>query len=114
METYTDDPEIKAIRMCWQNDLTLSQASSRLKARYGIENNTKLIAEWRKMRQLFGHSSLPLSYLHGCRPRPAQPPTQQELDTPVGNMPGGRTYGDWKGITGPGKRLRELLKSDKS
>ena len=115
MDTYTNDPEIKAIRLCWQNGLTLSQSSKRLKARYGIEDNTKLIAEWRKMKRCFGCGSLPSLYLLlGHRPRAPRPPSQLELDTPVGDMPGGRTYGEWKGLTGPGKQLRELLKSEES
>ena len=132
MDSYTNDPEIKAIRRCWQNGLTLSQASKRLKARYGsdsrlksttswdqknwfvFENNMKLIAEWRKMKRLFGCGSLPHSYLLGYRPVVSQVPTQQELNTHVGPMAGGGTYGEWKGITGPGKSLRELLKADKS
>jgi hypothetical protein len=41
-------------------------------------------------------------------------PTQQEHDAPISNIAGGRTYGEWAGITGPGKQLRELLKTDKS
>jgi len=132
MESYTNDPEIKAIRRCWQSGLTLSQAYKRLTARYGpnsnskstaswdqknwfvFENNKKLIAEWRKMKRLFGCGSLPHSYLLGHRPRPPRVPTQQELDTHVGPMAGGRTYGEWAGITGPGKQLRELLKTGKS
>jgi hypothetical protein len=48
------------------------------------------------------------------RQRPPRVPTQQELDTPVGGLYGGRTYGEWAGITGPGKQLREMLKTDKS
>ena len=132
MQSQTNDPEVKAIRLCWQNGLTLSQAAKRMKARYGpnsnskpiasweqknwfvFENNTKLIAEWRKMKRLFGCGSLPPSYLLGYRPQPPRPPSQQELDTPVGNMAGGRTYGEWAGITGPGKQLRECCKADKA
>ena len=48
------------------------------------------------------------------RQRLPRVPTQQELDTHVGPLVGGRTYGEWKGITGPGKVLRELLKGEKS
>ena len=48
------------------------------------------------------------------RQRPPRVPTQQELDAPISNIAGGRTYGEWAGITGPGKQLRELLKTDKS
>jgi hypothetical protein len=132
MQYQTDDPEIKAIRRCWQNGLTLSQAARRLRLRHGpasdslptasrdrknffvFESNEKLITEWRKMKRLFRNGSLPQSYLLGRNPSPPRVPTQQELDTPVGDMAGGQTYGDWAGITGPGKILRELLQSEKA
>lgn len=132
MQTHTNDPEIKAIRRCWQNGLTLSQAAKRMKAMHGpdsnskptaswdqknwfvFENNTKLITEWRKMKRLFGCGSLPHSYLLGYRYRAPEPPSQQELDAPISNIAGGLTYGEWAGITGPGKQLREMLKADKA
>ena len=114
METYIDNPEIKAIRRCRPNGLTLSQAAKRMKKRFDFENNAKLIAQWREMKCLFGCGSLSFSYLHGHRQQAKQPPTQQELNTPVGPFSGGLTYGDWKGITDPGKMLRGLLKSEKS
>lgn len=115
METYIDNPEIKAIRRCRPNGLTLSQAAKRMKKkRFDFENNAKLIAQWREMKRLFGCGSLSCSYMNGYRQQAKQPPTQQELNTPVGPFSGGLTYGDWKGITDPGKMLRDMLSIERS
>jgi hypothetical protein len=136
VQIHTKDPEIIAIRTCWQNGLTLSQAAKRLRERHGTENNpkpreqwrqrewfifespAKLIREWKEMRKLFGHGSLPWAYLRGVtlsgRSRAFEAPSAQELNTPVGPLDVGRTYGDWKGITGPGKQLRDMLKRENS
>ena len=137
MQSHTNDPEILAIRKCWQNGLTLSQAAKRLRERHGTENNpkpkeqwrqrewfifespAKLIREWREMRKLFGCASLPWTYLHGLtatvRSRAFEGPSAQELNAPTGSiLAGGRTYGEWKGITGPGKQLRDILRAKKS
>ena len=105
----TRDKEILEIRKGWQNGLTLSQTYQRMNKRMGFDNKPKIIAEWRKMKKLFGCASLPHSYLGGYRPRRPQPPTQRELDAPISNIAGGVTYGEWAGITGPGKQLREVL-----
>lgn len=106
--------EVLAIRRCWQCGLTLSKTYRRLKTRYGYNNKEKLIKEWREMKRLFGCASLPHDYLHGYVAVPKEPPTQQELNAPV-TLPaygGNGTYGDWAGITGPGAKLRKMLKSE--
>lgn len=36
--------------------------------------------------------------------------SESELNTRISNIAGGTTYGDWAGITGPGKQLREIIK----
>lgn len=105
------DHEILEIRKGWQAGLTLRQTAERLKKRFGYDNKPKLIEEWKKMRKLFGCASLPYDYLLGYYPTPKEAPSQQELNTFVGPLCA--NYGEWAGITGPGARLREMLKRDR-
>jgi hypothetical protein len=105
----TSDKEILAIRLGWQNGLTLSMTYKRMYDRMAFTDKPKIIAEWKKMKKLFGCASAPVSYVNGWRHQAKQPPTQAELDQPISNIAGGRTYGEWAGITGPGKQLRQML-----
>ena len=54
-------------------------------------------------REKYGCACIPLSDVLRRRP-----PTEKELNTLVGQ--GKMTYGQWKGITGPGQQLREMVK----
>ena len=105
----TRNVEILLARMFWNNGLTLSQAWKRMQIKRPGASLQTLIAEWRRLKRLFGCKSLPLPYLYGYIPKP---PTAQELAAVVGKLSGGHTYGDWLGVTGPGKRLREMLAKD--
>lgn len=107
----TRNVEILLIRMLWNNGLTLSQAWKRLQIKRPEASLQTLITEWRRLKRLFGCKSLPLPYLYGYIPRPS---SVKELSAVVGNISGGQTYGDWCGITGPGKRLREMLAKDRN
>jgi hypothetical protein len=99
------------IRLCWQNGLTLSQAAKRLKNRWGFENIPMLIKEWREMKRRFGCCSLPLGYLNGWNKPRRSPEQDAEILNQAVTIPMfGTTYGNWKGITGPGKQLREMLR----
>lgn len=104
----TRNVEILLARMFWNNGLTLSQAWKRMQIKRPGASLQTLIAEWRRLKRLFGCKALPLPYLYGYTPKP---PTAQELSAVVSKLSGGRTYGDWLGVTGPGKRLREILKA---
>lgn len=109
----TRNVEILLVRMFWNNGLTLSQAWKRMQIKRPGASLQTLIAEWRRLKRLFGCKSLPLPYLYGYIPKPA---TAEELSAVVGGTPGKKkggviTYGDWCGITGPGKRLREILRA---
>lgn len=104
----TRNVDILLVRMLWNNGLTLSQAWKRMQIKRPEASVQTLITEWRRLKRLFGCKSLPLPYLYGYIPKP---PTEQELSAVVGNLHGGRTYGEWLGVTGPGKRLREILKA---
>jgi hypothetical protein len=106
MTTYTKDVAILQIRRCWQNGLTLSQAWERMSSRYKFTDKQKLVSEWKKMKKIFGCASLSFSYLQGTYGQKATSPTAQELNRNTGMF---GSYGDWKGITGPGKQLRESL-----
>jgi len=110
----TTDKELLEIRKGFQYGITMSQTYHRMLKRHGFDDKPKLIAEWRKMKTLFGCGSSRIDYYNGWRYSAPQPPTQAELDTPTGSaLAGGRTYGDWAGITGPGKQLREMLAKGK-
>jgi len=85
--------EQQQIEHAWNNGLILSKAAKRLS---GIETR-KLITVWRELKRKYGCS---------CVSKPSREPTERELQQDVG----GTTYGDWKGLTGPGKKLRETLK----
>lgn len=110
----TRNAEILLARMFWNNGLTLSQAWKRMQIKQPGASLQSLIAEWRRLKRLFGCKSLPLPYLYGYTQRPL---TEQELSAVVGGSPGKKkngprlTYGDWLGVTGPGKRLREILRA---
>lgn len=104
---YTTDKELLAARGAFQAGLTLSEAY-RFISKRGFTDKAKLIDEWRKMKKLFGHGSARLDYVNGWRYAPKPAPTQAQLDTFVSPLCG--SYGNWKGITGPGKLLREILK----
>lgn len=104
----TRNVEILLVRMFWNNGLTLSQAWKRMQIKRPGASLQTLIAEWRRLKRLFGCKSLPLPYLYGYIPKP---PIAQELSAVVGKLSGGHTYGDWRGVTGPGKRLREILRA---
>lgn len=104
----TRDVEILAIRRGWQAGLTLSQSFRCANKRHGMTDKAKAIAEWRKMKRLFGCGSARLDYVNGRRYFPPKPPSEAELNAPISNMFGGQTYGEWKGLTGPGKQLKEL------
>lgn len=102
----TRNAEILLTRMFWNNGLTLSQAWKRMQIKRPGASLQTLITEWRRLKRLFGCKSLPLPYLYGYVPKPL---TERELSAVVGKLDVGRTYGDWLGVTGPGKRLREIL-----
>lgn len=110
----TRNVEILLVRMFWNNGLTLSQAWKRMQIKRPGASLQTLITEWRRLKRLFGCKSLPLLYLYGYTQRPL---TEQELSAVVGGNPGKKkkggvlTYGDWLGVTGPGKRLREILRA---
>lgn len=102
------------IRRCWQAGLTLSQASKRLKQR-GFYDTVLLIKEWRIMKKVFGCASANVSYVNGYCPPTAKPAKRQydaaELNQLVTAPMYGSTYGNWLGITGPGARLKEIIKT---
>jgi len=108
----TRNVDILLVRMLWNNGLTLSQAWKRMQIKRPEASVQTLITEWRRLKRLFGCKSLPLPYLYGYIPKP---PTEQELSAVVAGNPGKKkkgdvlTYGDWLGVTGPGKRLRDIL-----
>lgn len=110
---HTRDVEILMIRMLWNNGLTLQQAWGRLQVRMPQVAKATLVNEWRQLHRQFGCKSLPLAYLYGWRNSRGWVPTPQELSAVVGNTRGGRTYGDWLGLAGPGLRLREMLAVEK-
>lgn len=97
----------KRIRESWNAGLTLSQTFKRLSERCGFTNKGFLISEWREMKRKFGCSCVPFYYLIGRNhPLPPIQPSQAELDAWVSPLCG--SYANWKGISGPGKMLREL------
>lgn len=109
------DP-IAAIRRCWNAGMTLSRASKFLK-QHGIDDTKLLIAEWRQMKKLFGCRCAPLSYVNNwSNSNQTQKPTESELSAPVSpyGLYGNGTYGDWKGITGPGALLKQILEKEKN
>lgn len=66
------------------------------------------------MIRLFGCRSVPVWYIEGwAKPKPQAYPEAELQQLICTYLSGARTYGDWKGITGPGKRLKDLLAKDK-
>lgn len=103
-----------AVRRCWNAGLSLRQAAVRLKRDGHVDSqHSRLIAEWRKIRQAFGCASIPAMYLYrdiplpACDEKPVKLYTQKELEQSVWvrGMPC-VSYGDWLGVTGPGQTLR--------
>ena len=110
-----------AVRRCWNAGLSLRQAAARLdRDGHSDSKRKQLIAEWRKIRQVFGCASIPMKYLccdqplTACNVPPTKTHTQQELNHWVWtrHMPV-VTYGDWLGVTGPGAQLRHSLAETK-
>jgi len=58
--------------------------------------------EFIALEKKYGCASIPMSDIYHFRP-----PTEAELNQTVG---GGLTYGEWAGITGKGKLMREIIK----
>ena len=85
---------------CWNAGMTLSQASIRLRMKGHVDTQA-LIERWRHLKSEYGVSCI--------RPK-TEPPTERELNQEV--RPG-QAYGNWKGLTDPGKRLAEMLKYDR-
>jgi hypothetical protein len=80
----------------------------------GFTDTRLLITEWRKMKKLFGCRSASVWYIEGWRKPPENPVySGAELAQYVGppGLYGNRsgTYGDWAGVTGFGKQLRDIL-----
>ncbi len=102
------DKETFFIRRAWNSGMTLSKAAKYMR-NFGFANVDLWISEWRIMKKKFRHASLSWEYLYGYPEKPSRlhVPSERELASIVG--PGGMTYGDWKGITGPGKQLRDIL-----
>lgn len=106
-----NDTEILRIRHLWQAGLTLSE-TFKLMNKKGFNNKPKLIAEWQKMKKLFGCRSATLDYVEGySNDNKVRPITysEAELNQKISNIAGGCTYGEWKGITGPGKLLKDII-----
>lgn len=99
------------IRKCWQAGDTLSKAYKYLNKRFGFTDKQLLIKEWRIMKKRFGCASLPMWYLCGLKqePRPKEM-SSKELSSYVGS---GLTYGQWKGITGAGAKIKSMLDKTK-
>lgn len=75
----------------------------------------RIVQRWLVLKRKFRHSSVPMWFTLGESGPGVTSMSHQEkqrmLSAPTGSsFAGGTSYGDWKGITGPGKQLRELLK----
>lgn len=104
---------IEQIRRCWQSGQTLSQAYKRLNKRFDFTDKALLIAEWREMKRRFGCASLPYWYLVG-RDRPfPEPPPKLDIHGKEIKPLDQDWYDRWKGNTGPGKLLRDIIKQEK-
>jgi hypothetical protein len=105
--------EILKIRGCWNAGDTLSEAFQSLHKRFGFENKRVLINEWKKLKKKWGCKSIPVPFLIEVEPnlRRWNSLTESKLNADVG---GGMTYGAWKGITGPGKLLKDILEQEKT
>lgn len=99
-------PEDWLIDRCWEGPYTLSQAAKRLRDHgYGTD---KLVREWRRRFRQHGSRLYP-------KPAPPRTYTKKELEQPMGNgRYGVYTYGDWLGVTGPGKLLRDILAQERT
>lgn len=83
--------------------MTLSQANRFMESK-GCADKQLLIHRWRELKLSLGCACI------GTDKKPKDP-TPAELSQLV---QGGMTYGDWKGITGPGAMLRAILADRKS
>ena len=97
----------KEIDRWWNAGLTLSETHKRMNER-GFEHDVQeLIRGWRARKKEFGCACV---VRH--KPRPISDAEASQLVGP--RMYGDGTYGDWKGITGPGKQLRDLLAAERA
>lgn len=94
------------IRRCWNCGLRLKEAYKRLNERHGFTDKAMLVKEWRLMKKNFGSGCVPIWYFTSDK-KPVRKVSQKELDAVIDGS--GTTYGQWKGITGPGKQLREAI-----
>lgn len=85
----------------WNAGLYLREVP-KFMARFGFTDVQAMIAGWRARKKEFGCKCI-------VRGKP-RPHTESELATYVTIGMFGSTYGNWLGVTGPGKQLREMLK----
>lgn len=106
----TNDKTLLLTRRLWNAGLTLSEACK--DRRVTQEMVPSVIKEWRRLKRLFRCRSLPGPYLHSYRERPLSKEEQDRINSAgcTAKMYGS-TYGNWSGNTGPGKRLREMLRN---
>jgi hypothetical protein len=100
-------PEDWLIDRCWEGPYTLSQAAKRLRDN-GYTDIAKLVAEWRRRFRQHGSRLYP-------KPAPPRTYTKKELEQPLFSH--GKktyTYGEWLGVTGKGKLLRDLLARERT
>ena len=79
---------------------------------FGRDRLREMIDGWRARKKEFGCACVKRDY--GYHPGDAEREARANATYVTSPMFGGiGTYADWKGITGPGKLLREILASEK-
>lgn len=90
-----------------------SQAALRL-WNAGAEESAFIAAglqqEYSDLEKRYGCASIPAGDLYRSR----WGRTQEEIDKENAGYVGGMTYGDWKGETGPGKMLRDIVARERA
>lgn len=96
----------------WNAGLTLRKAFTFVQHKFPDVTKQQLIAGWRARKKEFGCACVrrPTRRMYDAEEREAAANA-----TPVTlRMYGGSgTYGDWKGITGPGAMLRQMLEAER-
>ena len=97
-----EDKTRACIERAWNAGMTLSQANRFMESK-GCADKQLLIRRWRELKLSYGCACI-------CSEKVADP-APAELSQLVQR---GMTYGEWKGITGPGAMLRSILADRKS
>jgi len=93
---------------CWNSGMEEDEARAHIIKRFGAEYEPEFNHVWTNLEAEFGGGCIPVS----PRRTDAQLLRDMEEETSPMHKQHKRAYLDWKGVTGKGARLREILANE--